>query len=397
MAAFLPATVFYLFPVSSHAVGLLLVCLILMGLAAIGGIRVLSPSLTINWLTMIGVAAAGLLAHGVIAHALVPSPITQLMQSLVFLAVMLIAIYLLASIMQEAANALPQAMGWVTLAFAVSGILGALRLQPPGASIALSFEKSVFPFTEPSQFAIAFSTFLLHACVTSRGWRTLAWLGFAGGLALMLQSLSVMVAVTLAALITLPIFRLAVFAAVGGAMLTFVDLQYYLDRLDFGAQGINGVESLSRLVYRQGLELASDAFQRSSGWGIGFNQLGSAPFSSPTADLIYRILRNDSNLRDGGFTAAKLVSELGVIGILIMLLYVFAAGFSALALRRYALGRLHLAPAQVVGRAAIVGVSIELMVRGQGYFSGSLFIAAAAVMLLYMDRSRKREAMVTTE
>ena len=176
-------------------------------------------------------------------------------------------------------------------------------------------------------------------------------------------------------------------AAVAAMLIPTLSIEYFVERLDFSLFS----NSISSLVYRQGWELAADAAYRTFGWGIGFQQLGFVAFFSPAADVLLQILLDDTNLRDGGFLAAKILSELGVFGALLLLAYFTSALRSALFLRKYAVSGATEAttePAEFFARSFICGVSLEFLVRGLGYFSGSILIYISSIVLLnFMRRS----------
>jgi hypothetical protein len=147
------------------------------------------------------------------------------------------------------------------------------------------------------------------------------------------------------------------------------------------------------LVYRQGWELTADALSRTDGWGVGFQQLGFVPFTSPTADMLHRLLFGDLNTLDGGFLAAKVMAELGFIGIALVAAYivlVIKVGWRV----RMSVARGTQLPSKVLFSSAVIcGFSIELFVRGLGYFSGSAVLFVAAVLMaLTNERERRARA-----
>jgi hypothetical protein len=137
------------------------------------------------------------------------------------------------------------------------------------------------------------------------------------------------------------------------------------------------------LVYRQGWELLHQGIVFSRGWGIGFQQLGFAPLNVPTSDWIYRILGDDANLRDGSFLVAKLVSELGFIGIGIAIWFTVEAVRAGWRLRSIVLGSAGEYSASVkFCLSMICAFSVEMFVRGIGYFSGTVVLFIASVLAL---------------
>jgi hypothetical protein len=134
-----------------------------------------------------------------------------------------------------------------------------------------------------------------------------------------------------------------------------------------------------------------EAWERSGGWGIGFQQLGVAGTEVEAAQIL-RSLRQgeDLNILDGGFVFAKFGSDFGAFGVALTAVYLALAVHSALRLRRNALGRLALTPTTCFSHCLIVMYSLELFVRGGGYFtSGSLLLVTAFWTL---RRTRKAPA-----
>lgn len=379
LVSFVPAGLFYLFPVSSQATGTLLVCAVIMCLSLFGVMRQSSVIRARNGALAAAVVATFALPHLVVAAFEVPVDFERSVQSLCLIVIMFIAAAQLAGQWIETSRSLPAAAGIVRAGFVGFAVLGALRIQPPGTSLALSLEKSVFPFPEPSHFAIAFAPLLIQACASSTSWRRLMWIGIGLLMGAGLQNLTLVIATLLAAALTLPLWQIAAGSAAALPALAVVDLSYYTDRLDFTLRST----SYSSLIYRQGWELASDALQRTYGWGIGFQQLGIVPFTSPSADMLHVYLGVDSNLFDGGFTAAKILSEFGAFGILLMIFYLMFVLRCAMNLRSIVINRRSSdLPLKVFCYSVVCGSTIEVFVRGVGYFSGTSLMLVSSFMVL---------------
>jgi len=379
VVSFLPTTVFYLFGTPSHATGVVIACLI----AAL--IYALTPTQSVNsftfdrWLLLVVLIVLLMAAHLLIASLFNELTLGRAVYSLMAFATLLTgAFFVFATLSKVTDASLETAAALARVAFVGVGLLGIVGIQPLGASELISTEKSVFPFAEPSHFAIAFTPFLLHGCLLNRGLKQVSWILIGFALAYLLRNLSLVLGTTLAALICLPFKRLVVIGVLLGLTLEVLDLEYFTSRLDFTFQS----QSISALVYRQGWELAADALNRTAGWGIGFQQLGFAPFQSPSADLLHRILYSDSNILDGGFLAAKLVAEFGLLGLLVLALYIYLAARLAWRLRKSVARGSPLPPKFLFSAAVICGFSVELFVRAVGYFSGSAILAVAAILML---------------
>jgi len=269
----------------------------------------------------------------------------------------------------------------IRLAF---GALCVIALLPStGLDISLlypgnGYAKPVFPFTEPSHFVLIFMPFYLYTCVTARSGGRLLLLGLGLVLIFLLESLTLGLGWLIVALVcmrglVLPMLVVGALAVV----LTLLDLTYFLERLDFS----DANQNLSTLVYLQGWELATEALSATRGWGEGFQQLGLQGTDSPTSQVIFLLIGSDANILDGGFTLAKLVGELGFLGIVIVASLLTASFRSVMALRESA-RQPGLAPAPLLfAHAVFAGFLVELLVRGTGYFTGTTLLLVAATVL----------------
>lgn len=262
------------------------------------------------------------------------------------------------------------------------GIFGLFRYSPfYGGAKALLF------FSEPSHFALSFLPFFFYMSITNTLGKRLLWVLLAFLLALGLQNLTLMVGVWLVAAIVVPVRIIVLVAPVALVGLLVVDGSYYLQRMNL----MDGSQSLSVLVFQQGWERAYLNLLESFGMGVGFQQFGIVGEEGRIPGAIQALYQKltgsidtiSLNVLDGGSVAPKLIGEFGVIGCGAVLMYL--AGFvrSAWHLRRK-LSRNALAfePRKTFLTVCFIGYSVELLVRGVGYFSPSGFLFLAS--LLYM-------------
>lgn len=374
LVTLLPTTIFYILATSSQAPGVAVVALAVLGLAALQLVNHPNTRQTISALLIVGLTLLGILSHGLVAYYFQPLDFTRMLQSLLLFGLMLVGSYFLRfAIFDSSDKDIRFATSGVFIIFLVVGIAGVLEIRP--VQSVTSFNP-VFPFTEPSHYALTFTPILLFACV-SRGLAfRLAALMSALAIAYLLQSLSLIVGIVLVGLVTLPLPYLAVAGVALSIAIGILDVTYFTDRLDLNYDSGN----LSVLVYLQGWELATDSIARTSGWGIGFQQLGFGPINSPTADVILRLAGNDTNLKDGGFTLAKATSEFGAFGFVAIVLFGVLAGRVALILRNVALSQNKIQLASVLAMSIICGYAVEAFIRGIGYFSGSTMLLLASIL-----------------
>jgi hypothetical protein len=188
----------------------------------------------------------------------------------------------------------------------------------------------------------------------------------------------------LVALVSLRLRHLLLALLVAAISASQIDLTYYAERLDLSEESQN----LSSLVYQQGWQLVSESWDKSDGWGLGFQQLGIEGTNVDVAVQIEKIARVPLNLLDGGFTASKLLSEFGVLGAALLFGYFRIAKRSVIALRGSS-DR----PGTIFAHCAMVSYSLELGLRGAGYFTPGVVLTVAALWLLAADRRSRRPGL----
>jgi len=248
--------------------------------------------------------------------------------------------------------------------------------------------KPVFFFSEPSLFAVNFLPFLLYMTVTSNPKMKLLLLLLGYAIALLLENLTLIVGVTLIVGLEIPLRRVLFFAliAVILILLTSVNFDYYLSRVDI----FSGNQNLSALVYLSGWERAYLNFKATFGLGVGFQQFGIIGSSGEKMGILGALGAKNLNLFDGGAVAPKFIGEFGLLGVVMLLAYLFYFAKSARWLRKISMGEVALqARPRVFFLSCFVMYCIDLFVRGQGYFSSSgfLFVASLMWMILFKQNN----------
>jgi hypothetical protein len=386
-----PSLVSFLVATSSHAPGTLIASILVIGSL----VRYLSIGKVV---TMFLAVAVAIVSHMLVAALFEPVQFGRALLSLLILGVTITACSCVGAwifrLPDQIADRLLIVLRIVMVVIGLAGVAGVqphnLSLQILGISIGgQDWPKPVFPFTEPSHFALAFAPILIDACVRGPGIRRYAWLLLALALGYFLQNLTLIVAVVIAAAVSLPLGGL-VLGGIGLAVaVASIDVAYFSDRLDFSATSTN----LSTLIYIQGWELVVDSFHRTSGWGLGFQQLGMGPVNSAAADAIFRLNRFELNLQDGGFTAAKLIGEFGMMGVMLILFYVGLAVKLAMRLRGIAKDPGAAPIRATYSYSVILAFSIDLFVRGIGYFNGSALLFMCALFYYHADLAARRRRL----
>lgn len=262
----------------------------------------------------------------------------------------------------------------VFLLMTACGLVGTLGIAPPSASYHL---KPVFPFTEPSHFALAYIPLLMFTALRARPVPRYLWLGLGFAIGFLLENLTLLVGSSLVLLLCSRGVALAAALGVLAFVATRLDLEYFVLRLDFSGQ----VQNLSNLAFVQGWQLIGESLERSAGYGLGFQQLGQSGTNVLAADLIYAMTGSDFNLTDGGFTFAKLASEFGYIGIgVTALLYTPMFLRTLWQLRRSAACPLADSATLIFARCVVASFAFDLFLRGVGYFSGTSLLFVAALL-----------------
>jgi hypothetical protein len=318
--------------------------------------------------------------HAAIANYFLPIDISRLFKTLPLLFLLLTSGIALGEIMITAGDR--ELKFALTLSFSflcLSIFLRIAQLQPNTGD----FPKSIFPFTETSHFAIAFAPLLLYRCVTAVASKRMAWLIFGFAAAIGLQSATLLFGCLLAAIVCrriMVVFMMGVVVALGAAPL---GLEYFVSRVDFS----DGVSNLSAIVYLQGWQILQESLQNTLGWGVGFEQMGIHGTQVSAADT-YMSVSGDTptNILDGSFVFAKLAGEMGAMGILLSLVFSVAAIHSIRVLRN---NREH-RTAIVFARCVLAAFTVDMFVRGTGYFSGSALLAVASGSILLGDYKWRR-------
>ena len=379
LVSFVPSALRYEYELSSAAAGVGVVCAALIVATVVG----LLPRPSSGFLKHLVVCAVitGLAAgHVALTYALGQPGLERPFQSLALLAAMLLSSYVVRQAFFREGLALDFSVYALFGVFLVMAVAGYLGIAPYSR---IASDRPIYPFTEPSHYALAIMPFLVYAVTTANSvWRIII-LGLVTVIVLALQSLSLAVGVLLAAVCSLRTRWLAVFLFVAGLILATLDLSYFTDRLDFSY----GNDNLSTLVYRQGIEISAIALEETRGWGIGFQRLGFTDLYSVSSNLLYALTGDDLNLRDGGFTAAKLLVEFGVIGAIALLAYLYYLARAILDLRRAALVDRTVDRGRLLALSCFAGAFVELFVRGGGYFTPTVLLLLAAVPIAVQKRT----------
>ena len=250
-----------------------------------------------------------------------------------------------------------------------------------------NFSKAVFPYSEPSHYVLANGGILLATgFFISSTQRVLLLLSlifltikFPSTLLLFLSILMLIIYYSsdLKKVFLLSTLLVIAFLFINN---NFEDFKYFSERLNTSSSNHN----LTTLVYLQGADDAYQSLIVTNGIGLGFQNMGALP-PSDISELIYSLSGYYKNRNDGGFLAAKIIGEFGIIGLMLILLYIKKLYKSFFFLREIASDELALYQTKswlILAHSIIVVFSIEMFVRGYGPFSPGVFLVIFSLFLV---------------
>lgn len=239
------------------------------------------------------------------------------------------------------------------------------------------YPKPVFPYSEPSHMALFFAPVLCYNVLNTDAKKRYIYILIGLVIALFVKNMTLLVSILVMSVFIYNVYVLPILGIGGVMVFYFADIEYFIDRLDFGN---SDTTNLSTLVYMKGFDLMKQALIQSNGLGIGFQQLGYVEVESEIRDYIIKLTDGvDLNSNDGGFLAAKIVAEFGVIGIILLLYYLILLVRSWLIFRKIEISQLK--SYELLFFASIITIFSELFFRGLGYFTSNIFILIACIYL----------------
>lgn len=374
-----PPLLFYLHIGSSLTPGFMIAAAIAIVLVSINfGIvsaRSGGPSLLdmrANSVVFIGVTLALICIHGMIASQLVPIDFHRFALSLIPLVFLLASAASIAYVLRSATPGQIDAMAWVCFwAFIGFLLLRVLHLEPNASA----YHKPLFPFSEPSHFALAFGPIFLYRSITAPKRWQLAWIAFCVITAVIVRNATLIAFAFGAAMLCRRLLLVTSVATIAILSTAATHLSYFTSRADISSHSRN----LSVLVYVQGWGFLWHSLVLTHGWGLGFQQLGISPLHLAVTQLIQRYTNGTAlNTKGGGFLFSKLGSEFGIFGVIIAITFIILCIGSIRRLRTTS------SPQQdTLARCLIVAFGIDMFVRGSGYFYGQSILFVGAILSVY--------------
>jgi hypothetical protein len=243
--------------------------------------------------------------------------------------------------------------------------------------------KPVFVFQEPSHFATAFLPFLLYFVISSNRGRGVLYIASAMCLAVIFENLTFIVGIFSVLLISFTINRIFILIGLLIALVPMLDLSYYFSRLNFS----DNPQNLSTLVFFQGWQNAYIAVKNSFGLGIGFQQMGVFANYGDATEAIDALIGSKLSIFDGGSLAPKLIAEFGFLGLLLIVIYCLKALKIIKIISSKSIIDWEGGSATRFFYCCFLMFSMDIFVRGVGYFSGNSFLFICSIV--YMIKFKK--------
>lgn len=271
-----------------------------------------------------------------------------------------------------------------------------------------NLEKPIFPFSEESHFALAYGPIACaHGISRNTRQKALVVLNLLC-MSVLLPNLTLFLFCIVSSLI---FFRLRFLVALilmmsAPALLILSSLNqeliystsdYFTSRVSMDQESKN----LSALVYLQGWNEIYKGLTQNYGIGAGFQMLGTGE-ASLISERIYHIAGKYLNSEDGGFLAAKIIGEFGVIGLLVCIYYIAAVRKGAKIISsKTKSADVSLVIKKKIFASIVVSYVVEFYFRGYGYFSPGLILALAALIALNpkasVEKGRLKAAVGQTD
>lgn len=248
--------------------------------------------------------------------------------------------------------------------------------------------KNMIIFSEPSHFALVYLPFLLYRVYLTEKIKRVINILLGLFLAFGIGNLTLLVGVCSIMILAYWKKKVMIFTIILMAVLmikfgVIENIAYFRDRLEIDSNTMN----LSTLVWLSGWERAYLAFTGTYGVGIGLQQMGIIGDLGIYMDQIYAILNgNYLNMMDGGSTGSKIICELGILGIVFVLVYVIYFIKTIIKIIRNRVN----SNKEIYCLSIFFMMFVQLFVRGVGYFEPYTFMFFAAVYwLVYKNNTNK--------
>lgn len=246
-------------------------------------------------------------------------------------------------------------------------------------------QKPMFPYSEPSHFSLFIAPFLgvKLFCLSGKRRLIVMFIGILAGF-LMKNFTMIIIVIFFSILVfrSKNIFILSLGAVLLYLGIDYMDVSYYTDRLNLSSTSDN----LSVLVYLQGWQLAWEGLKNTYGFGIGFQQLGFVPIETEAGYIINKLIGKEVNVTDAGITAPKMIAELGILGLGMVVYYMYKFINVYMKWKGEYLG-----VKSFFIYSLFFSFFIALFVRGIGYYNTPLFFVLVSCFLIEQKHNNKKK------
>jgi len=236
--------------------------------------------------------------------------------------------------------------------------------------------KPVLLFIEPSHLAIVFLPYTLYLTVIAKGKKKAHLILVVFLTSLLIQNATLLLGCILVAGIALSMRAFLLCSCLGLLSSYFIGIDYFLERIDF-----TKLNNVSTLAYVSGWERAYLSFLETSGIGVGFQQFGIIGSKGETMKILNDLGGNDLCLLDGASVAPKVIGEFGILGAILIIVYIFYCAKQARYLCKISSNKLMIMSRHdIFFRSFFVMYIVDILVRGAAYFSSSSLIFAASLI-----------------
>lgn len=233
--------------------------------------------------------------------------------------------------------------------------------------------KEMILFSEPSFYALIILPLTLYHVLILSNVKKILILFIFFSIAISISNLTLFVGLLIILYISLPKSIFFVISSIV-VFVAFYSMQdYILERINIF--DLNN-QNLSALVYMSGWSRAFYNLENTYGLGIGFQQLGYIGYVDYYREILILLGFDKINLHDGGTIGSKMISELGLLGVFLLLLYLLGFIKFINIVRRITNNK------QLFAVACYLMFSVELFIRGVGYFTPTSFLFLSSLIIL---------------
>lgn len=310
----------------------------------------------------------------------------------IFLIIALFSAYAFSFSISSCDSGLGNVIFKVILVLFLLGWLGFFKVTTIGPYMLL--EKPIPPFSESSHYALAVGLFSTAYCFISTVNKSIFIIINILLLAFLLPSLTLLVFLVLsvAALSTKLCKRDFLILFIFGPISLLYVINIVTSKIDYFSSRLaaSGTENLTTLVWIQGWQLAYKNILETKGWGLGLQALGLNESQLTEASHIIKLLSNRYlNFEDGGFLASKIISELGVVGIIISVFYLYKALAFPVSAGLSNGCRISKDESMMLLKGIVFAFVVEFLFRGYGYFSPGLYMLISSCFAISISKPKR--------